>query len=264
MTGFLERVVKEKAVEIAAKKEASPVAELERRAAKEPLRDFRQAISLRGGIIAEIKKRSPSVTAFRQCGAPPELAAVYETNGARAISIVTDESHFGTSLSDLAGVRRASSLPVLVKDFVIDPYQVVEARAAGADAILLIARILPLRAFVSLLRYAHELGMSALVECHDEEDVAKATAAGAGIIGINNRDLKTLEVSTATTRRLLSVIPDGAIRVSESGIATHGEIEELVGLGVDAFLIGGALLDSVDPGLKLRELIGNGAARRGA
>jgi indole-3-glycerol phosphate synthase len=232
------------------------VREIERSAAGVPVRGFRAALEGRGRIIAEIKGKSPSVASFRQQGAPERLAGIYEQHGASAISIVTDERNFGTSLKDVERVRAASTLPVLVKDFIIDAYQVAEARASGADAVLLIARILSPGALEQLLEHARGLGMDALTECHDEEDIDKARAAGAGILGINNRDLRTLEVSLDTTRRLVPRIPGSALCVSESGIDRRDQIEELSELGVDAFLIGGALLSAEDPAAKLRELAG--------
>jgi indole-3-glycerol phosphate synthase len=256
LTSFLDRVVRQKEAELAEKKRNRPVRELERRASALSVRDFRDAIAGGGAIIAEIKRKSPSVAGFRQKAEPEELASVYEAHGASAISIVTDERNFGTCLADVDRVRGSSRLPVLVKDFIVDTYQVIEARAAGADALLLIARILPARTFASLLDLTHGLGMSVLAECHDEEDIEKATVAGATIIGLNNRDLGTLDVSIETTGRLVSKIPEGALSVSESGIDSREAVEALLSLGVDAFLVGGALLDSDAPGEKLRELLG--------
>ncbi len=256
MSDFLSRVVHQKEAEVAEKKRNNPVRELERRAQDHPARDFHGAVSGHGTVIAEIKGKSPSVAAFRQKPEPERLAQIYEENGACAISIVTDQRNFGTSLADVARARSVSRLPVLVKNFVIDSYQVLEARAGGADALLLIARILPLSELSELLDLTHALKMSALVECHDEEEIEKASAAGAKIIGINNRDLGTLEVSLETTRRLVSRIPDGVLSVCESGIKSREAIETLLPLGVDAFLVGGALLDSDDPGAKLQELLG--------
>lgn len=259
MSRFLDRVLQEKAGELARKRQACPLRELERRAAAMPVRNFRTALSGGRRIIAEIKRRSPSVDAFRQTGAPEQLAAIYEAGGAAAISIVTDERNFGTSLADVARVRKATALPILVKDFMTDPYQVIEARACGADAVLLITRILPSPLLTALLDVTRDLGISALVECHDEADVARAAGAGADIIGINNRDLATLDVSLETTRRLSAKIPEGAICVCESGINGRGQIEKLIPFGVDAFLVGGALLNAADPRTKLRELCGDEA-----
>ncbi len=253
---FLDGVVLEKKAELSRKKRNLPEAELEKRLPSESPRDFKAAISGGGKIIAEIKKKSPSVSAFRQGGAPEKLAAVYDAEGAAAISIVTDTQNFGTSLADVDMVRCISALPVLVKEFVIDSYQAVEARAAGADALLLIARLLGARELQSLLQRIRALGMAALVECHDREDLHKALDAGADIVGINNRNLATLEVSLDTTRGLLPLIPADVVRVVESGIDDAAQIAELGALGADAFLIGGSLLQSSDPAMKLRELLG--------
>ena len=255
MERFLDRVVREKEAEIAVKRAERPAAVLERQAAQ-PARDFLAALEGGGRVIAEIKRRSPSVPAFRHGGDPTALARIYRDGGAVAISIVTDTPNFGTGLADVVAVRSAVELPVLVKDFVIDDYQVLEARAAGADALLLIARILALSSLVRLLGRVRELGMEALVECHDEADVEQAVAAGARIIGVNNRDLATLATTLGTCERLLPLIPPGVLRVAESGIRRRAEVVELARRGADAFLVGGALLNSADPGRTLRELLG--------
>jgi indole-3-glycerol phosphate synthase len=253
---FLDRVVREKEAEIAVKRAARSAADLARRAAGVPVRDFRTALSGDGRVIAEIKRRSPSVPAFRHGGDVAGLARIYRDNGAAAISIVTDEANFGTCLADVARVRGAVELPVLVKDFVIGAYQVIEARAAGADALLLIARILAADSLARLLGHVHDLGMQALVECHDEADVDLAVQAGARIVGVNNRDLATLATSLGACERLLPRIPAGVLRVAESGIGRRGDVVELARQGAHAFLVGGALLNSPDPGRKLRELLG--------
>ncbi len=260
MSRFLEEVLMQKREEIAAKARAHRVNELECRAYDHPVRDFRGAISGRGrvsgAVIAEIKKKSPTVASFRLNGDVERLARIYEANGAAAVSVVADERNFGTSLLDVDRIRRVTRLPILVKDFVIDGSQLLEARAAGADAVLLIARVLDPDTLARFLVLTRRLGMSALVECHDESDIDKAVACGASIIGINNRDLQTLTVSLERTRRLLGRLPGNVVRVSESGISSRGDVESLRALGVDAFLIGGALLRSVDPGRLLRDLLG--------
>ncbi len=258
METFLDRVVREKEAEIAVQRARRSAGELARAAVDRPVRDFGAALAPGAGerIIAEIKRRSPSVPAFRHGGDPAGLARIYRDHGAAAISIVTDERNFGTSLADVARVRAAVDLPVLVKDFVIDAYQVLAARAAGADALLLIARLLAPESLARLLDQARGLGLQALVECHDEADVEQATAAGARIIGVNNRDLATLATSLGTCERLLPLIPPGVLRVAESGIRRRDEIIALARRGADAFLVGGALLASADPGRTLRELLG--------
>lgn len=256
MSVFLDQVVKEKEIELAVKRARRPLDEIERDTTAFPARDFQEALAGGGKVIAEIKKRSPSVPAFPHGADPGRLAAIYRANGAAAISIVTDEPNFGTALTDVPSVRAAGQLPVVVKDFVIDPYQVIEAWAAGADAILLIARILTADSLSVLLNLVHQLGINALVECHNEADIHAAAAAGVRILGINNRDLSTLTTSLDTTRRLLPLIPEQVLCVSESGIGSRAEIEELGSLGAHAFLIGGSLLSADDPGALLRTLSG--------
>jgi indole-3-glycerol phosphate synthase len=218
------------------------------------VRDFHAAVSHRGAVIAELKARTPTIASFAQSASLASLAETYAAGGAAAISIVTDAARFGTSLADVREVRPNVPLPVIAKDFVIDPYQVVEARAAGADAVLLIARLLGTAELHSFLGLARELGMSALVEAHDEDDLRAASAAGARIIGINNRDLDTMTVSLDTTRRLARLAPAGVVLVAESGIRTRADIDDLLGHGATAFLVGGSLLEAADPAAKLREL----------
>ncbi len=256
MERFLDRVVREKEAEIAVKRAERSIDDLQRRAIAEPVRGFEAALRGGGRIIAEIKERSPSVPGFRHGNDPDALARAYRENGAAAISVVTDAPNFGTSLATVGRVRTIVDLPVLVKDFVIDPYQVVEARGAGADGLLLIARILSPASLGDLLERARALGMEALVECHDEADVDAALGAGAAIIGINNRDLSTLQTSLDCCERLLPRVGDRALCVAESGIQVRADVERLAALGADAFLVGGALLDSADPGRKLAELAG--------
>jgi len=258
---FLNRVIEQKKSEITEKKVNTPVSDLEKMVAGVP-RDFRAAISGKGKIIAEIKKRSPRVRRFRNADAVHDLPVVYEETGAAAVSIVTDALNFGTSLSDAQRVHERISIPILVKDFILDEYQVIEARAFGADGLLLIARILDRQKLVALLELTDELGMQALVEVHDKKDLKKALDAGAHTIGINNRDLDSLEVKLDTTRQLVGLVPDGTTVVSESGIEGRSEILELSRLGVNAFLVGGALLESDDPAKLLRKLLGkNGGTK---
>jgi len=256
MSDFLATVLAQKQREIAADKQARPAAELAPVAAADPVRDFAAAITPPGNIIAEIKRRSPSVAAFRQDGPVAELAGIYAAGGAAAISIVTDAANFGTSLNDVGRVRQEVDLPVLVKDFVCDPYQVLAARAAGADCLLLIARILAPADLAALLAEVRLLGMSALVECHDAAEIDRAAAAGADIFGLNSRDLRTLTVSLETTEKLAGLVPDPALCVAESGIDRRADIERLLAAGAGAFLVGGALLNAADPGRKLRQLRG--------
>ncbi len=283
MGDFLDRVVREKEIELAQKRRSVPEAELRTWGRDVPVRDFAAAVggARAGGaddrpsaegardggalpstrIIAEIKRCSPSVPAFRQQGPVESLAGIYAAHGAVAISVVTDTPNFGMRLADVEPIRVAGHLPVLVKEFVIDPYQVFEARAHGADALLLIVRILSPERLAELCALVRELGMAALVECHDEADMRVALAAGARIIGINHRNLATLAVSLDHTQDMLASLPPGVISVSESGIETREQIERLSAAGSDAFLIGTALLQSSDPGATLRRL--RGEADRG-
>jgi len=256
MTGFLEEIVADKRDEVAEKKAAAPIDQLAREAGRRDVRDFRAAIS-KGGVLAELKARTPTIETFVQSDRLEALAETYERCGAVAISIVTDEKRFGTSLETVRRVRERTSLPVLVKEFVIDPYQLVEARAAGADAALLIVRLLGKTQLTSMLGTVRELGMCALVETHTGKEVRTALDAGADIVGINNRDLDRMEVSLDTTRRLAGKVPEGVLVVSESGIRSRDDIEDLTAHGAHAFLVGNALLASEDPEAKLRELVGS-------
>jgi indole-3-glycerol phosphate synthase len=251
---FLDQVVADKQREIAAARLVTPLSSLMSLTQRYPVRDFRAALSRRGSVIAELKARTPTIASFPHSGSLRDLAAIYAENGAAAISIVTDPARFGTSLDDVTGVRETVELPVIAKDFVIDSYQIVAARAAGADAVLLIVRLLDLERLKSFLATTAELGMSALVETHSESEVLAAIAAGAQIIGINNRDLDTMVVSLDTTKRLAGLVPKGLILVSESGIQTRADIDELSACGATAFLVGGSLLAADDPASALRAL----------
>jgi indole-3-glycerol phosphate synthase len=258
VTGFLEKVVGEKHAELAEKKRRRPASSLVGDVASTAVRNF--GLALKGGpgrrVIAELKAKSPSVESFLWSDRLDELAAIYRDNGAAAISVVTDERNFGTSLVVAGDAREATGLPVLVKDFVIDPYQVLEARAHGADAILLIARLLDWDALTGLLDVVRELGMTALVETHSEAEVKTALQARAAVIGVNNRDLDTLDVSTDNTARLARLVPAEVTLVAESGIRTGADIERLAEAGAGAFLVGSALLDADDPGAVLRGFCG--------
>ena len=251
---FLDQVVVEKQREVAVARATWPMAELLIHAARLPVRDFRTAISRKGAVIAELKARTPTIASFPHSDSLHELAAVYAENGASAISIVSDPVRFGTSLEDVVAVREIVALPVIAKDFIVDPYQVVAARAAGADAVLLIVRLLDLERMRELFARATDLGMAVLVETHSESEILAAIAVGATIIGINNRDLETMTVSLDVTKRLAGLVPPGNIVVSESGIKTRADIDALTSAGATAFLIGGSLLAAGDPGAALRAL----------
>ncbi|MBI4196646.1 MAG: indole-3-glycerol phosphate synthase TrpC [Deltaproteobacteria bacterium] len=206
-------------------------------------------------IIAEIKKASPSAGLLRPEYDPIGIAQMYEENGASAISILTDRHFFQGDLSDLTKVRQVVRLPVLRKDFIFDEYQIYEARGAGADAVLLIVRLLEGSQLEDYLALAHGLGMAALVEVHDENDLNRAVSSGAGLIGVNNRDLDSLKTDVAVTERLAPKAPKESLLVSESGISTRKEVERLQKVGVNCFLIGESLLREKEPGQALKGLL---------
>ncbi len=221
------------------------------------IRDFSYAISQPGRInlIAEIKFASPSAGMIREKTDPLKIGRIYEQAGSAAISLLTDQKFFHGHLENLPGVKQAVTLPVLRKDFIIDEIQIREALVWGADAILLIVRILSEAQLKELLHISHEKGLAALVEVHDREDLEKALDAGAVIIGINNRDLDTFEINLQTTQKLAAQIPEGHIIVGESGIHSPKDIEGLKELKVNAVLIGSALMSSSDIESKTREMV---------
>lgn len=219
-------------------------------------RDFLTALSARTpAIIAEIKKASPSKGVLATEFDPPGVAHLYEQGGAAALSVLTDEQHFQGRLADLESARAAVHLPALRKDFTIDPYHVQQAAAHGADAILLIAAILSAQQMRDFRELAEIYHMAALVEVHDEEELAPAIASGARIIGVNNRNLHTFEVSLDTSLRLAEKIPSGVVRVAESGIHSSADVQLLRAAGYQAFLVGEHLMKSGDPAAALRELL---------
>jgi len=214
-------------------------------------------------IIAEIKKSSPSCGVIRRDFHPFDLANTYQMTGAAALSVLTEETCFEGRLDYLTPIKNNLKLPVLRKDFLFDEYQIYESRAAGADAVLLIAAILEPSRLKDLYALATELGMASLVEVHDEDELRVALEAGARIVGINNRDLKTFTTDIKVTERLVPLIPDEVLTVSESGIRTIEDIIHIYEAGADAFLIGETLLRAHEPGTKLRELRGIGYVRPG-
>jgi len=256
---ILDEIVQHKRVEVAASREQRPLAVVRGDAGAAPApREFRRAISGRPDValIAEIKRSSPSAGLIREDFDPALIADCYRAAGAAAMSVLTDERFFAGKLEYVAQARAASSLPVLRKDFIIDEYQVYEARAAGADAILLIVRILSGGQLGEYLVLARELGMAALVETHTADEVARALRSGADIIGVNNRDLDTLTIDLATTERLVRGIPPGHVIVSESGISSRKDIERLAACGIDAILVGETLMKSDDIADAARTLAG--------
>ena len=231
-------------------------AELERRAAaRSPARDFRGALTAAPpAIISEIKQASPSKGVFTEDFQPAAIAKLYASGGAAALSVLTDEEFFKGKLGDLEAARAVVNVPVLRKDFTIDEFHVIEAAAHGADAILLIAAILDgaqLRGFREL---AARYGMAALVEVHDDHELDAALESGAEIVGVNNRNLHTFQVTLDTSLRLVAKMPAGVIKVAESGIHSRADVERLRAAGFHAFLVGEHLMKSADPAGALREL----------
>jgi indole-3-glycerol phosphate synthase len=259
MSNILERIVAAKRQEIAACKANVPERELERRlASAPPIRDFRAALE-RGpgvGVIAEVKKASPSAGVLRGDFDPVAIARIYERHGASAISVLTDAPFFQGRLDYLTEIRQTVSAPLLRKDFLLDPYQLLEARFAGADAVLLIAEILDDDELPAMLDEVHRLGMQALVELYDAESLPRVVASGAKINGVNNRDLRTFATRLEHTLELLPRMPKDACVVSESGIRTRADVLRLEAAGVKAILVGETLMRAPDIGAKLDELRG--------
>ncbi len=238
-----------------AKGRESEAALLARLRAAGPVRDFRAALTRPGlHLIAEMKRRSPSAGELCNPYRPVPLAQEFARSGAAAISVLTEATYFGGCLDDLEAVHTAVDLPLLRKDFILDPYQLVEARIYGADAVLLICAVLPDGLLAELLAVARALGLCPLVEVHDAEEVGRALKMGADVIGINNRDLKTLATDPQVTPRLRPLIPDGHVIISESGIHDARDLPRLRELGIHAILVGESILRSPDMGVKVREL----------
>jgi indole-3-glycerol phosphate synthase len=259
MSNILERIVAYKRHEIDAARLRVPEAQLERRLeAAPPPRDFRAALERAAdvAIIAEVKKASPSAGLLRADFDPVAIARIYESNGAACISVLTDEPSFQGHLQYLSAIRAAVSPPLLRKDFILDRYQLLEARAAGADAVLLIAEILDAATLPRLLREAAELGLQTLVELYERDNLPRVLDSGARLIGVNNRDLRSFQTRLEHTLDLAASLPPDVCLVSESGIRTRGDIERLRAAGVRAVLIGETFMRAADIGAKLRELRG--------
>lgn len=255
---ILDRIVQHKYEEVARLKTKQPEVELQALIRDLPApRDFKAAIgSGTCSIIAEVKKRSPSKGVMRNVFDPCAIASIYEENGAAALSVLTDEAFFGGTASDIGNVKKTVSLPLLRKDFIVDPYQIFETRGIGGDAILLIARILEQNVLTELKELAESLGLCPLVEVHNLDDLDKAIGAGATVIGINNRNLETFTTDLRVSIDLAAHVQSGRILVSESGIRTRADIDRLMSAGIRAFLIGETLMTADDMGKKLRELSG--------
>jgi indole-3-glycerol phosphate synthase len=240
----------------------TPLEELQEQARRRPSALSAESM-LRDGeavrVIAEVKRSSPSKGALAAIADPAALAQDYEAGGASVISVLTERHRFGGSLADLAAVRAAVDVPVLRKDFVVTSYQVWEARAAGADLVLLIVAALEQEALISLVERVHSLGMTALVEVHDESDVLRAVDAGARTIGVNCRDLKTLQVERSTIARVVPMIPEGIVRVAESGIRGPHDVLEYARAGAQAVLVGESLVTGGNPRAAVADLVAAGA-----
>jgi indole-3-glycerol phosphate synthase len=263
MPTVLDEIVAGVREDLAGAQAATPRAEVERRAADAPPAVDAEAALRRPGLslIAEVKRSSPSKGALAEIADPAALAAAYEAGGATAVSVLTERRRFGGSLADLDAVRGAVQVPVLRKDFMVDDYQLFEARAHGADLVLLIVAALAQPDLVRMQALARDLGMTALVEVHDSDEAARAVDAGASVIGVNARNLKTLEVDPATFGRLAARIPDSCVRVAESGIAGPADAARYAAEGADAVLVGEALVRDGDPRRAAAELISAGALR---
>jgi indole-3-glycerol phosphate synthase len=255
---ILHRIVQARIASIAHRKRVLPEVALKIAVEKKVARprDFAGALSRPSGIniISELKKASPSRGVIRQEYAPAALAASLEEAGAAALSVLTEEDFFSGSLADLKEASRVTKIPILRKDFIVDPWQVWETRAAGADSFLLIAAILDDSSLRELLDLGRSLKMEALVEVHSRQELERALAAGARIVGVNNRDLRDFQVHVETSLELAEAIPDDRIAVSESGLRSHNDLVRLQLAGFDAFLIGEQVMQSADPGTALREL----------
>lgn len=259
---ILDKILESKRVRVAAAKEALPERLLKERASR--LRDsrapagLRDALSLAGSlnVIAEFKRASPSKGRINAEADIISVTAAYEKGGARAISVLTEQDFFQGSVDDLVTVRNSTCLPILRKDFIFDEYQVWESAAAGADAILLIVAMLDDNTIGRLMAEAEAFGLDALVEVHNRAELRRAMQAGARLIGVNNRNLESFEVSLDVARSLAGYAPDRAVMVAESGLRNRDDLEELSSLGYHGFLIGETLMKSADPESELRDLIG--------
>jgi indole-3-glycerol phosphate synthase len=263
---ILDEILAHKRDEVAVRKTQRPMPGIDASASERSdavargQRDFAAALRQPGvSVIAEFKRRSPSGGELRPGASAASLGELYAANGASALSVLTDERYFGGTDADLVAARAVSGLPVLCKDFVVDAYQIYEARAIGADAVLLIVRTLSDAELRNYLELTYHLGMNALVETHSADEVKRALDAGGRVIGVNNRDLDTLVTDINLCLQLRSMVPSDCVFVAESGISTPEHIRLLADAGVDAALIGEALVRAPDPGAKLRDLLAVGA-----
>lgn len=260
MSDILEKILATKRREVEAARVEIPISELEKRAREAaPPRGFAAALQARvaagePAVIAEIKRKSPSQGVIRADFDPARIASSYAANGAACLSVLTDREYFGGSREDLVAARAACALPVIRKDFIVDPYQVVESRAWGADCILLIVDAVPDELLAELEERAKALGMDVLVETHDAGQFERALRLSTSLIGVNNRDLRTFAVRLDTALELAGRIPAGKTLVAESGITTPEDVRRLRSGKVSAYLVGGALMAAPDPGKELLRL----------
>lgn len=259
MNDVLERIVAHKRGEIAARKQLQSAAELERAlGCAPPVRDFTAALrrSAPVALIAEVKRASPSAGVIRRDFDPVSLAQTYAAHGAACISVLTDKEFFQGSLSDLQAVRAAVEVPVLRKDFILDRHQILEARAAGADCVLLIAECLTQEELAGLYADARSLGLQVLIEVYDPENLDRVLSLRPSLVGVNNRNLKTMQTDLEHSLRLRKRVPADVLFVSESGIRSPADVDALRQHGIEAMLVGETLMRSADVGAKVRELLG--------
>ncbi|EIN00919.1 indole-3-glycerol-phosphate synthase [Paraburkholderia hospita] len=259
MSDILDRIIDVKREEVRAAQQSAPLEELRLQASSRDLRDFVGAIRAKheaglAAVIAEVKKASPSKGVLRDNFVPADIARSYAKHGAACLSVLTDVQFFQGSAKYLEEARAACDLPVLRKDFIVDPYQILEARAMGADAILLIVAALELSQMQDLEAYAHSLGLAVLVEVHDKDELVDALTLKTPLMGVNNRNLRTFETSIDTTLGLLDMMPDDRIVVTESGIMSRGDVERMRAMDVNSFLVGEAFMRAEDPGAELARM----------
>ncbi|AUT69640.1 indole-3-glycerol phosphate synthase TrpC [Paraburkholderia hospita] len=259
MSDILDRIIDVKREEVRAAQQSAPLEELRLQASSRDLRDFVGAIRAKheaglAAVIAEVKKASPSKGVLRENFVPAEIARSYAKHGAACLSVLTDVQFFQGSAKYLEEARAACDLPVLRKDFIVDPYQILEARAMGADAILLIVAALELSQMQDLEAYAHSLGLAVLVEVHDKDELVDALTLKTPLMGVNNRNLRTFETSIDTTLGLLDMMPDDRIVVTESGIMSRGDVERMRAMDVNSFLVGEAFMRAEEPGAELARM----------
>ncbi|MBN3764483.1 indole-3-glycerol phosphate synthase TrpC [Burkholderia sp. Ac-20365] len=259
MSDILDRIIDVKREEVRVAQQSAPLEELRLQASTRDLRDFVGAIRAKheaglAAVIAEVKKASPSKGVLRENFVPAEIARSYAKHGAACLSVLTDVQFFKGSAAYLEEARAACELPVLRKDFIVDPYQILEARAMGADAILLIVAALETSQMQDLEAYAHSLGLAVLVEVHDKNELVEALTLKTPLIGVNNRNLRTFETSIDTTLGLLDMMPDDRIVVTESGILSRVDVERMRAMDVNTFLVGEAFMRAEEPGAELARM----------